>query len=190
MDENFAQEKVDSSKVYKISYKLNILSFVNEYIEFDPTPGAPNKGKNFFFEKISLLKKCTESSELDLFVTKSLTDVLDFKWNQYAIKFHLIGCLMHFGYMFLLFVYIYEVYIINDQANKLTMDIVLCCGLLYPLFYEIYQLKRYGARSYFTDFNNFNDAAYVFAGIFNLFSQQVSHSWAFHNKVCLTIILI
>lgn len=172
--------------MYKISYKLNILSYVNEYIEEDLLDGK-NK---FFFKSLSLLKKCTESDELDLFVTESLTDVLDFKWNQYAIKFHMIGCLMHFGYMFLLFVYIYEVYIMNSQENKLIMDIVLCCGLVYPLCYEIYQLKRYGAAIYFSDFNNVNDGLYCFAGIFNLFSQQVSHSWAFHNKCCLTMICI
>lgn len=36
-DENLAQE-VDSSKIYKISYKVNILSQINEYIEQpDPT---------------------------------------------------------------------------------------------------------------------------------------------------------
>lgn len=69
------------------------------------------------------------------------------------------------------------------------MDMVLCCGLIYPLLYEFYQLKRYGPRNYFGDFNNFNDAAYVFAGIVNLFSQQVSRFDAFHNKVVLTVII-
>jgi hypothetical protein len=69
------------------------------------------------------------------------------------------------------------------------MDIVLCCGLVYPLLYEFYQLKRFGVKAYFSDFNNFNDAAYVFAGIVNLFSQQISDFDAFHNKLVLTIII-
>ena len=168
-DENLAQE-VSSTKMYKISYKLNILQFVNEYIE-QPDPEKPLQKQKFVNKHISLMDHCTESPELNLFISNALVHVLDFKWKEYAVKFHSIGCLMHFCYMGLLFVYIYEVYIKYNLEYKLLMDIVLCCGLLYPLFYEFYQLKRYGARVYFTDLNNFNDAAYVFAGITNLFSQ-------------------
>jgi hypothetical protein len=81
---------------------------------------------------------CTESSELNLFISNALVHVIDFKWKEYAVKFHSIGCLMHFAYMGLLFVYIYEVYIKFNMKNKLLMDIILCCGLLYPMFYEFY----------------------------------------------------
>ena len=82
----------------------------------------------------------------------------------------MIGCTMHFAYMFLLFVYVDDIYINNNEENKLLMDFCLVAGLLYPLFYEFYQLQRFGAKNYFTDINNFNDTTYVFAGIFNLFS--------------------
>lgn len=143
---------------------------MNEFIEA-PSPDDPPNGKPKFVNKhVSLMDHCTVSNEINIFITNALVDVLDFKWKEYAVKFHSIGCLMHFCYMGLLFVYIYEVYIRYNMENKLLMDMILTCGLLYPLFYEIYQVKRYGPKQYFSDFNNFNDAAYVFAGIANLFS--------------------
>lgn len=52
------------------------------------------------------MNKCTESKELNIFTSKTVADVIEFKWKQFAINFHMIGCVMHFAYMFLLFVYI------------------------------------------------------------------------------------
>jgi hypothetical protein len=102
---------------------------------------------------------------------------------------------MHFGYMFLLFFYISQVYVGNTVKDfefnlKLILDLVLCGGLIYPMLYEIYQLKRYGWRVYVTDINNLNDQLYVMCGVINLFSQQVSEFDAFHNKCVLTVIIL
>jgi len=69
------------------------------------------------------------------------------------------------------------------------MNLVLCAGLLYPLTYEMYQIKRYGYK-YLQDKNNINDQLYVWCGIANLISVQFTETQAFQNKVILTIILM
>lgn len=85
-----------------------------------------------------MLDACCKSPELDVFKSESICDLLDFKWSTYAVRFHMFGCTMHFAYMFLLFVYVSQIYINNNEENKLLFDMILCCGLLYPLFYELY----------------------------------------------------
>ena len=63
-----AVDKVDSSKIYKITYQINVLSKICEYISLDPETGSPI----FVNEDISLLEMCCESEELELFTTKTI----------------------------------------------------------------------------------------------------------------------
>lgn len=121
------------------------------------------------------MQNCCESDELELFNSEAIKNILDFKWQEYARGFHLIGCTMHFGYMFLLFFYISQVYVNNSTNDydfnlKLILDLILCGGLVYPMLYEVYQIKRYGFKVYMTDLGNINDQLYVWCGIINLFS--------------------
>ena len=53
-----------------------------------------------------LMERFAECDELAAFKTKGLIDNIEFKWGEYGMQFHLIGCVMHFGYMTLLFIYI------------------------------------------------------------------------------------
>jgi hypothetical protein len=82
-DENRATEQ-DSSKIFKISYEVNILSYINEYMEYNEIALVDPKGKHkkhkFFNKHISLMNKCVESPELNIFYTESIQDIIDFKW--------------------------------------------------------------------------------------------------------------
>lgn len=53
-----------------------------------------------------MMERFAECDELEVFRTKGITDNVDFKWGEYGKAFHMIGCIGHFGYMTLLFVYI------------------------------------------------------------------------------------
>ena len=55
---------------------------------------------------------------------------------------------MHFMYMTLLFVYIDQVYIFNNYKLSTVFNTVLCVGLIYPMFYELYQISRLGISKY------------------------------------------
>ena len=133
----------------------------------------PTKDKTFVNKKLSFMDECFQSDELNLFNSEAIVDILNFKWKTFATKFHMIGCVMHFAYMFLLFNYINQIYINYNMENKNFMNVVLCAGLLYPCLYELYQMKR-AKWEYFNDINNINDQLYVWCGLVNLISVQVT----------------
>jgi hypothetical protein len=62
-------------------------------------------------ESISLTDLCTNSDEIDLFLCKSLQEIISFKWNSYARAHHLVGFSFHLLYMFVLTMYVNVVYI-------------------------------------------------------------------------------
>lgn len=64
------------------------------------------------------MERFAECDELEVFSTKGLIDNIEFKWGEFGKQFHLVGCFMHFGYMFLLFVYIGQIYVTNNIANS------------------------------------------------------------------------
>jgi hypothetical protein len=90
----------------------------------------------------------TMSHELNIFQQRSLTDLLEYKWVEVGRPFNLLGCVAHFIYMFLLFVYIDQIYIHDRSELSMYFNICLCVGLIYPMFYEIYQIKRLGIEKY------------------------------------------
>jgi hypothetical protein len=55
------------------------------------------------------LLACTE--ELDIFGTTSVQQLIELKWEEYALFHHMIGCLFHFLYLVILIIYINIIYI-------------------------------------------------------------------------------
>ena len=125
-----------TAKIFKISYKMNLLIQSGEYIEWGNV--NPAKDKTFTNKHLSFMDECFRSEELELFNSEAIKDILYFKWKTFATKFHMIGCIMHFAYMFLLFNYIFQIYINFNEHHMNLMNVVLCAGLLYPCLYEMY----------------------------------------------------
>jgi hypothetical protein len=65
-------------------------------------------------EEESLMLMCSNSDELDLFCSNAICDVINFKWDEFALKIHMVGCFFHFFYMTILIIYINAIYIKND----------------------------------------------------------------------------
>jgi hypothetical protein len=107
--------------------------------------------RSFKNEGIFLMEEFAESEELEVFTSKSLIDLLEFKWTEFGKQFHMVGCCMHFMYMSLLFVYINQVYIENNDKLSLYYSIGLFVGLIYPMVYEFYQIYRLGLEEYISD---------------------------------------
>lgn len=131
------------------------------------------------------MEECYNSKELELFNSEAIKDIMHHKWKSFAIKFHMVGCVAHFFYIFMLFNYINQIYINYNIEHADLMNILLASGLMYPLIYEIYQVKRHG-YNYLKDYNNINDQLYVWCGLVNLLSNQYQ---SFGNKMILTVIL-
>ena len=88
---------------------------------------------------IAFMALCTDSTELDIFETLTLSELIQFKWETFARRHHLFGCIMHMTYMLTLVFYINVVYINNSGSNddKKTYAYILALGMLYPSCYEI-----------------------------------------------------
>ena len=136
-----------------------------EHIVFDKDGNKKFKNEGSF-----LMEEFSECDELEVFATKGLNDNVDFKWVEFGKQFHLVGCVMHFAYMTLLFIYIGKIYVMNDEGNSTVFQIGLCAGLAYPAFYEFYQIKRLGFDEYISDpVQSLSDQLYIWCGIANVF---------------------
>ena len=69
------EDEIDSRKVYKVNYQINMLPSLGEYM--DKHQGLINEG-------VSLMDLCCESDELDIFESKNFHDLIKFKWDNFA----------------------------------------------------------------------------------------------------------
>ena len=76
---------------------------------------------------------------------------------MFAYKLHLFGLIMHLAYVlvFSYFVLSSFVYQYHKYDKELATSMIVC--LLYPLAYDMTQLKKQGLTLYFSDFWNFFD---------------------------------
>ena len=100
--------QLKKNKVYKIKYKLNLLPQIGIHIIKD------KDGKNVFYnEKISIMDLCSESNELDVYLSEAVQEIIEYKWAYFARKWYFVGFGFHLFYMTVLFVYIHVIYVQN-----------------------------------------------------------------------------
>jgi hypothetical protein len=140
---------------------------MGEHIVEDKATGK----KTFKNEGTFLMELWVEAEELEIFSSETVIDLLEFKWAEFGRNFHLFGCVMHFMYMTLLFVYIDQIYVNFNLSLQLYFNLGLLVGLIYPMFYEAYQIYRLGITEYISNpVQSLSDQLYVWCGIANVFS--------------------
>jgi hypothetical protein len=97
-------------KVFKIRYYINILSFATED------------------EDKAMINAIAESEEMDIFETPLIKDYIDFKWERFAFRQHLIGFCFHITYVVTLMYYIAQVYLKLEGIVKVT-DVIPDTGI-------------------------------------------------------------
>lgn len=85
------------------------------------------------------------------------------------------------------------------RAPDLTVDIalgdskyysiVLLVGILYPMIYEIIQMRKIGLEDYFTDLGNYADLVYIFGSVAMSF-VHMNDPYTFGSKLLMSIIVI
>lgn len=60
---------------------------------------------------VDLMGLLNKTEELTIFDTKSVQELIEFKWDSYALSHHLVGCFLHFFYLIILMIYINIIYI-------------------------------------------------------------------------------
>lgn len=119
----------NQSKVYKIKYSANLLPTVGEHV---------NEKGDLIREEVSLMGLFCESEELEVFDQNAVMDIINFKWDNYARRWHLTGAAMHFFYLTVFTYYIFQVYVQNaaSKENGNIYVILLAVGIAYPFTYD------------------------------------------------------
>ena len=138
--------------------------------------------------------------ELDVFNTEAMTDLIDFKWESYGMRSHLVGCMVHLAQLGILVFYIDFIYINNylcetNADNELVCKdnpyaIILLGGILYPFVYECVQLWRQGFWPYFTSVKNWGDVLYIFGSIGMSVAHVVIDPFHLTSKVIMISVIM
>jgi len=136
-------KKMDTSKVYKIKYSLNMLPSLGSYMHRETDTYTGETTIEFKNDGVNILQLCAESDEIKIFETESLQDLVTFKWDNIGWGFHLFGCMVHITYIVILILYTNLVYIEgesvrNDDGTEKQnpLSILLLIGIIYPAAYE------------------------------------------------------
>lgn len=164
---------IDQNKVYKITYSINILPQIGEYIK-EGTDDDGNAHKEFINSENNLMGLINETEELEIFGAKTIQQLIQFKWDEYARKHHVFGCMMHMFYIVMMIIYIHIVYInYTDEISEhiAVWTVLLGVGILYPALYDWTQMFKSG-RTYFEDPWNYADMIYIWSSIITLILQN------------------
>lgn len=128
----------------------------------------------------------TGTDELDIFKSKALMPLIQFKWNAYGRRHHMYGLFFHMTQIIILTVYVANIYcnnaLFDDRVKVLVraLDVdpgditehqknwyalALLIGVSYKIGYEFLQMLRVGAWEYFTDLGNYFDILYILLSI-------------------------
>ena len=129
-------------------------------------PGGP---KEVFNRNVKLMDIINDNAkrEFDNFDTRAIEEIIDFKWETFALKHHYVGWVMHIIYCLTLIAYINLVYINNSGTaeEKSIYGLALLAGISYPALYDFLQLCRTGLFGYLKDGYNYTDMLLIWSSI-------------------------
>jgi len=88
--------------------------------------------------EMDLIKILEETENLSVFVQTSVLDLIEFKWNSYAMNWHLVGLIMHFIYMGTVSYFVFKLYVQDKDEWKYWCLTIMSLGIVYPLIYDSY----------------------------------------------------
>jgi len=152
-------------KMAKLTYQMNFLSSMSQ-------------------EDGKLFDALGKSTELAIFGTDLIIDLIDFRWEQFAGRMHKIGFCFLLAYVFCLALYINVAYLAEEGAQANTQIeteinnnkhiwhlLSLAIVLIYPLGYDGAQLIKEGPKQYLNSPRNFIDAFHILGGYLNIVMQ-------------------
>ena len=124
---------------------------------------------NISEEKELLIDALAESDELSIFETELIKDLIDFKWQQFAFRYHAWGFFFHVLYIIANSIYIKAVYVDDPFGfGQVNLLITLGATLLYATLIDGAQIIHH-ERDHFFDFTNILDIIHVFGGYANIY---------------------
>lgn len=157
----------DTSKMYKVKYQMNMLSMIEMY-------AVEQEDGSFDYQNpdVSFMELIVDSDQLDIFESNNVQDLIKYKWNKFAQRFHIKGFIFHFMYLVIMSIFVDQIYVKNNLEYKKVYCVLLGVGILYPTWYVMFKIYKLGLRTYFIDFSNRIDLLYTIVGILNVFLQS------------------
>ena len=89
--------------MFKIKYSINLLPAVGMYIE----ENSDNElGWEYVNGEDSISTLFTESTEIEIFETEAVQQVIEYRWKTFGLRFHIASIVFTFFYQLLLNIYI------------------------------------------------------------------------------------
>jgi hypothetical protein len=98
---------------------------------------------------------------MEIFQTKVLQEVVNFKWDRYAFRWHFTLWIIHQTYLALIFAYTYNTYVYPSEEYESGLNWALCGMIIVPFLYECLQIYMSGPLDYFTDMGNLVDICFI-----------------------------
>ena len=184
--------KQDSGKIYKIRYTLNMVPILGNHIIIDSKSGSRTELNS----DLRLMQTCTDSEELSMFKASALQDVIQFKWDQYGFRHHMIGCCMHILQICIVVFYVNLIYYNNslppadrDGNHDNPYALVLLGGIVYPAVYCLFLIYNYKLE-YFMMPGNWLDVFYIGGSIAQCFLHLGGGPFNFSSKFVMIFVIL
>ena len=127
-----------------------------------------------------------------MFLTESVQEVINFKWDLVGRKWHMIGCISHMYYMGVIAVYIDIVYNKNlmTDENRINLQMQLLTGCIYPSVYDFTQMYKTGLSEYFSDNWNVMGSLYLLNSIAQIGLHLTLGPFVFYSKLAMTCVIM
>jgi hypothetical protein len=103
-------KNMDSSKVYKIKYSINLLPLIGTHIDVHEDENGVHK-KQLLNDDVQWMRLIENSEEIDIYNTEAIKPLIDFKWNQFGKRHHVYSIIVHFIHVLFVIFYVNYVYI-------------------------------------------------------------------------------
>jgi hypothetical protein len=131
------------------------------------------------------------TDELDIFDTIAVQELIEFKWDSYALTHHLVGCFFHFFYLAILIIYINLIYIkdTGTPEEKVVYVSLLAIGTIYPQCYNIGRIIKKGPAEFFGDISNWLDFLFAIVSTVNCVTQLSEGPFHLASKIMMILII-
>ena len=123
---------------------------------------------------MGIMDVLAETEQIDVFESKGIKSIVEFKWDSYSFKFHMFFSMIHLFYFVTFVGYINSTYMNNDFDHQFYyLSIMFCCNFV-AMTYDLIQLFKNGLGSYLSDSWNYVDLTHVWCGFASMYFQGIT----------------
>ena len=86
---------------------------------------------------VNIIDILSETEDMSIFKANTIQEILFYKYNSFGFKFLFFGLIMNLFFTAMIILYVYEIYILGADEDKLLFLILVGISNIYPVAYEI-----------------------------------------------------